>query len=59
MAKDSIVPQETLNEIWKLKMDDMSMEDIIDRLRARTVPTGYPIHKWREGAAVHVGNWVV
>ena len=50
MAKNSVVPQEVLDEIWKLKTSEVSMEDIIDQLRARTVPAGYPIHKWREGA---------
>ena len=26
-----------------------ALEDIVDQLRCRTVPAGYPFHKWNEG----------
>ena len=40
------VPTEVLTEILHLKKE-MSMEDVISRLRSRTVPPGYPYHTWR------------
>ena len=45
-----IVPQEVLREVWHFKrVEGLSDADVIDRLRTRTVPTGYPIHNWRKG----------
>lgn len=40
------VPTEVLTEILHLK-EEISMEDVISRLRSRTVPPGYPYHTWR------------
>ena len=45
----SPVPQEVLCEISCLLRDNVSMKDITDRLRCRTVPSGYKFHTWREG----------
>ena len=45
-----IVPQEVLREVWQFKRSEgLSDVDVVDRLRARTVPAGYPIHNWRKG----------
>lgn len=45
----SSIPQEVLHEISGILRDGVSMEDIIDRLRCWTVPSGYAFHTWREG----------
>jgi len=45
----SPVPQEVICEIAALMKDGISLEDIVSRLRSRTVPNGYPVHPWREG----------
>ena len=42
------VPQEVLKEVWQLKQE-VSLEDIVSRLRARTVPSGYSFHPWKRG----------
>ncbi|XP_064389547.1 uncharacterized protein LOC135337544 isoform X2 [Halichondria panicea] len=42
-----VVPREVLCEVLLLKRNGMTMEDIVSRLRCRTVPSGYPIHSWR------------
>lgn len=39
----------TIKEVWAWKEQDISEDDVIDRLRARTVPSGYPTHPWRKG----------
>ncbi|XP_064406629.1 uncharacterized protein LOC135351537 [Halichondria panicea] len=43
----SPVPQEVICEVASLQKSGLSLEDIVSRLRCRTVPTGYPIHPWR------------
>lgn len=43
------VPEEVLNEVWQLKQELISIEDIISRLRTRTVPSGYSFHSWKKG----------
>ncbi len=45
----SPVPQEVICEVASLQKSGLSLEDIVSRLRCRTVPTGYPIHPWRAG----------
>ena len=41
------VPRELLAEVLSLRKDGILMEDIVSRLRSRTVPSGYPYHPWR------------
>lgn len=41
------VPNEVLVKIAHLKQDGISMEDIVSRLRSRTVPPGHAYHTWR------------
>ena len=44
------VPPVLLCEIWLLKtVASLSWDDIISRLRQRTVPAGYSIHAWKSG----------
>ena len=43
------VTEHTLNMIAKWRSDGIEMDDVIDRLRAQTVPAGYPIHSWIAG----------
>lgn len=45
----SMVPTEVLQEILNWRKDGISLDDIISRLRSRTVPSGYPIHTWKDG----------
>ena len=49
-----VVPREVLCEVLLLKRNGMTMEDIVSRLRCRTVPSGYPIHSWRTLSGIHV-----
>jgi len=42
-------PTELIQQIWDWKCSELSTEDIISRLRSKTVPCGYPIHNWRDG----------
>lgn len=48
-AVNDIVPEGTLMEVFELKRKGSSDADIIDCLRQRTVPTGYPYHTWIPG----------
>ena len=43
------MPQEVISEVNSLQRSGLCMEDIISRLRSRTVPSGFPFHNWREG----------
>ena len=43
------VPQCILNEIQGWKEQGVSIQDIVQRLRPRTVPSGYVFHNWRAG----------
>ena len=43
------VPEAVLREILQLTAQGTAMEDIIDLLRCRTVPTGYIPHLWHPG----------
>ena len=44
----SVMPSKVLKEISGLKTSGVSIDDIISRLRCRTVPSGYPIHRWKD-----------
>ena len=41
------VPDDVLMEVWRLRQDHIADEDIISRLRSRTVPSGYSFHSWK------------
>ena len=43
------VPYSLLAEIWKWMSEKTSLEDVVVRLRPRTVPNGYKYHTWKEG----------
>ena len=43
------VPQYILNEIYSWMEQGACMEDVVERLRPRTVPCGYAFHNWRTG----------
>jgi hypothetical protein len=43
------VPTSVLKEILTWKEEGCTVEDVITRLRIRTVPTGYGYHTWTEG----------
>jgi hypothetical protein len=43
------VPLDLLQEILGLQAQGLTFTDIIDQLRPRTVPPGYPYHKWTTG----------
>ena len=42
------VPVATLKEIMEWKKSGATEDDIIGRLRIRTVPNGYPTHRWSD-----------
>jgi len=44
-----IIPPHVLRDICSWRMQGISMKDIVDRLRPRTVPSGYTFHVWKEG----------
>jgi len=42
-----VAPTDVLNEVWNWKTSGhLSMEDIVDRLRVKTVPSGYTYCSW-------------
>jgi len=43
------VSNELLTEIMVWKNEGASTDDVITRLRLRTVPSNYPVHNWIEG----------
>lgn len=43
------VPNAVLRQIWEWKLQGATPEDVIDRLRSRTVPPGYVPHAWSPG----------
>ena len=45
--KNPAVPITLVSEILSWKEQGASMEDIVDRLRPRTVPPGYPYTTWK------------
>ena len=46
---NAAVPQHVLREIFIWKQQEISMKDIVARLRPRTVPPGYSFHTWKAG----------
>jgi len=43
------VSNELLTEIMAWKNEGSSTNDVITRLRLRTVPSNYPVHNWIDG----------
>lgn len=43
------VPTSILKEILMWKGEGCTIEDVVTRLRIRTVPSGYGYHTWSEG----------
>ena len=43
------VSSSVLDEIWKWKKENASTEDLVQRLRLRTVPIGCQYHNWKSG----------
>ena len=43
------VSPELLSELSKWNSEGASLNDVVERLRLRTVPPGYEIHTWIEG----------
>ena len=43
------VPESVLSEIRQWTSDGAHRDDIVDRLRRRTVPPGYEYHLWSPG----------
>jgi len=48
------VGSELLSEIKVWYEEHATTDDVIERLRLRTVPSGYAIHSWTEGKAIQV-----
>lgn len=48
------VPVDTLKEILQWRNGGAEEDDIIDRLRTRTVPEGYTPHPWSPGTVKSV-----
>ena len=48
------IPQSVLQEIWLLRRQEIDFKDIVERLRPRTVPTGYTYHNWTPGMVANV-----
>ena len=47
VAYNPAVPDSTLQDVWKWKREGLGDKDVIDRLRTRTIPAGFPLHKWK------------
>ena len=47
--ESNIVPQHMLLEIILWRAEGAGDEDVIARLKQRTVPNGYAIHTWQPG----------
>ena len=43
------VPISVLQEIYSWKVNGLTMDDIVQRLRVKTVPNGQVFHSWRPG----------
>ena len=46
---NNAVSLELLSEIQKWYSEGANQDDVVERLRLRTVPPGYKIHDWTEG----------
>ena len=44
------VSKELMKEIMKWRQEGCTMDDVIGRLRKRTVPSGYSYHTWHKGS---------
>ena len=40
---------DVLSEIFAWKQEGATLDDVVTRLRVRTVPSGYTIHNWIDG----------
>ena len=47
------VPVSTLQDVLKWKREGLGDGDVIDRLRTRTTPDGFPLHKWKHDSKYH------
>ncbi len=43
------VPSHILTEVWIWQSQGATFEDVVDRLRPRTVPPGYLYNSWKAG----------
>ena len=50
-VRNPAVNSELLQEVYKWNMEGTTMDDVIERLRLRTVPSKYTgsIHSWTDG----------
>ena len=50
-VRNPAVNSELLQEVYKWNMEGATMDDVIERLRLRTVPSKYTgsIHSWTDG----------
>ena len=53
------ISAELLDEINSWYTQGVTVDDVIERLRLRTVPPGYTIHSWVEGVALFLSEYVV
>ena len=46
---DVVVPCSALDEIWRWKRNRfVTQEDVVDRLRVRTMPSDYLYNSWKQ-----------
>lgn len=50
VTQNPAVPISTQKDFLNWKRTGLCDEDVVDRLRPRTVPAGYPYHKWTQDA---------
>ena len=50
-VRNPAINSELLQEVYKWNMEGATMDDVIERLRLRTVPSKYTgsIHSWTDG----------
>jgi len=53
------ISAELLDEINSWYTQGATVDDVIERLRLRTVPPGYTIHNWIEGVLIYLRECVV
>ena len=56
LESNTAISTELLSEIKKWYTEGATNDDVIERLRLRTVPPGYPIHSWIEGIVKNVSD---
>ncbi len=54
-----LVSKKLLGEIVVWVKEKCTMEDIITRLRQRTVPRGYLMHTWKEGKCIGLSTCII